>query len=690
MHGRADALEPDDRRWWWTVAGGGLGLSLAYALVPERYVVLREFGFYNVVTVGAWIAVVIGVRRYRPTAAHAWSLIAGALLAWSIGDIAWSTYDAVGREVPYPSVADGFYVVGYPLFAAGLAVAVQARRVEPEWRIALDALALTAAALLLEWVYVIRPVIDGDESWASKVFSLLYPTGDLILTGFAALLFLGSSWRSTSMQLLLAGLVATLGADIAYYATSSGHGERVVDTVYLVSLTSFALAALHPSMRSLTDPGEETAELDNRKRLAMLGCVLATPAAVVAIQELRGKSLYLPAALSAAFALIVIVLLRFDRMLADTRRTAAAAVALSGFSARLLAATDDTQAVAAADYVVDVVVHGEARVVEPPEPDVSTHALVAPVTVEGVPVAEIVADAGPREIALVQQAIDTVASQLSLALERMRSRDRAQGLIESLREQNEQLAELDRIKDRFVSSTSHELRTPLTSMVGYLELLLDGEAGELNDDQRHFLEIVSRNTDRLNRLVDDVLFVGRADAGRLTLEPSEVDVAELARTEVTSQEAAAKLKGLDLRCETQDDLPAITGDATRLSQLLANVLSNAIKYTPAGGSVTTTVEGDEERLLIAVGDTGVGIPADELPTIFDRFTRASTAGSVSGTGLGLPIVKTIAEAHGGTVSIDSEVGRGTTLTVELPIHAGINTLIRQAANETKAKEVTTT
>jgi signal transduction histidine kinase len=465
----------------------------------------------------------------------------------------------------------------------------------------------------------------------------------------------------------------------------------VVDTVYLLSLTGFALAALHPSMRSLTDPGEESTELDNRKRLAMLGCVLATPAAVVAIQELRGEPLYLPAALSGAFALILIVLLRFDRMLTDARRTAAAAVALSRFSARLLAANDGTQAVAAADHVVDeFVVHGEARVVELPEPEASTHALVAPVTVEGVPVAEIVADVGPREIALVQQAIDTVASQLSLALERLRSREREQGLIESLREQNEQLAELDRVKDRFVSATSHELRTPLTSMVGYLELLLDGEAGELNDDQRHFLEIVSRNTDRLNRLVDDVLFVGRTDAGRLTLEPSEVDVAELARSVVTSQEAAAKLKALDLRCGTQDDLPAITADATRLTQLLDNLLSNAIKYTPGGGSVSTTVEGDEERLLITVADTGVGIPADELPTIFDQFTRASTAGSVSGTGLGLPIVKTIAEAHGGTVSIDSEVGRGTTLTVELPIHPGVNTLIRQAANETMEKEVTTT
>jgi signal transduction histidine kinase len=575
--------------------------------------------------------------------------------------------------------------VGYPLFAAGLAAAVRARRVEREWRIAFDALALTVAALLLEWVYIVQPVIDGDETGVSKLFSLLYPTGDLILTGFAALLFLGSSWRATSMQLLLLGLVGTLGADIAYYALSSGHGQKVVDSVYLVSLTGFALAALHPSMRALTDPGEESTELDNRKRLAMLGGVLAVPAAVIGVQHLRGEPLYLSAALGCAFALILIVVLRFDRMLTDARRTAAAAVALSRFSARLLAANDDSQAVAAADQVVDeFVVHGEAKVVEPPEPDASPHALVAPVTVEGVPVAEIVADAGPREIALVQEAIDTVASQLSLALERMRSRERERGLIESLREQNEQLAELDRMKNQFVSSTSHELRTPLTSMVGYLELLLGDEAGELNEDQRHFLEIVSRNCDRLNRLVDDVLFVGRADSDRLVLEPSDVDVAELARAQVESQQAAAQAKRLELRFDAPDGVPEITGDATRLTQVLDNLLTNAIKFTPAGGTVTVAVTADDDRIRISVRDTGLGIPADEVPRIFERFFRASTTAAVAGTGLGLPIVQTIVEAHGGAISVESDVGKGTTFSVDLPVHPVVDTLVMRATKEKEA------
>jgi signal transduction histidine kinase len=306
------------------------------------------------------------------------------------------------------------------------------------------------------------------------------------------------------------------------------------------------------------------------------------------------------------------------------------------------------------------------------------------VSVEGVPVAQLVADTRPREVPAVQERLASVASQLSLALERMRGVEREHQLVDSLRDQNEQLAELDRMKNRFVSSTSHELRTPLTSMVGYLELLLGGEAGELNEDQQHFLEIVSRNCDRLNRLVDDVLFVGRADSDRLVLEPSTVDVAELARAQVESQLAAAQAKELDLRLEAHDGVPDITGDVTRLTQVIDNLLTNSIKFTPSGGTVTVAVTADDDHIRLSVRDTGVGIPADEVPRIFERFFRASTTAAISGTGLGLPIVQTIAEAHGGTISVESEVGKGTAFSVELPLHPADDTLIMRATKEREA------
>jgi signal transduction histidine kinase len=688
VHRDVDVLQGRDQGRWLAVGGLGLAFSLAYALVPERYTVLRECLIYNVVSVGSWIAVLVGVRRYRPRAPTAWTLIALALLAWSIGDIVWSAYDVANAEVPYPSAADFFYLAGYPLFAAGFVASVRARRVEREWKVILDAAAVTIAGLLVVWVYIMLPVLDeSGVSWTAKLFSILYPSGDLVLTGAAGLLFLGTSWRSRSLQLLLAGCAATLAADIAYYSPASVHGLGVSDTVYLVALTCFALSALHPSMRALTDPSDERT-LDSRLRLALFGVVLAVPLVVIAVQGARDQPLHLRASIGCGVLLIILALLRFDRTLADRKRSEDDAQALSRFSAELLGTDDDARLVATADHAVgELVRSGTAHVVEPPEPPGTPHAFVAPVSVEGVPVAEVVADVGPRELDAVDGALTSVASQLALALERAQGLRREEEMIESLRAQNEKLAELDGMKNRFVSSSSHELRTPLTSIVGYLELLLDGEAGDLNEEQRHFLEIVNRNCDRLNRLVDDVLFVGRVDSDRLTLEPSEVDLAELVRTEVASQEAAARLKGLELRCDAEGGLVPITGDATRLTQLLDNLLSNAIKFTPAGGAVTATVSGDDEHIRVAVSDSGVGIPPDELPRIFERFFRASTSRIASGTGLGLPIVQAIAEAHGGGVSAASELGVGTTFTVELPVHPAADSLIMLAIRE---KETATT
>lgn len=689
MQARVDVLGDSARRWWLALGGVSLLFALAYAVIPQRYVALRELGIYNAVTTASWIAVLIGVRRYRPTAPRAWLLIGFGLLAWSLGDLAWSLYEVAGAEVPYPSVADVFYVSGYPLVAAGLAVAVRARRIEPDWRVVLDTTALVLAGSLVVWVYVIQPVLDEtDASALSKATSIVYPTGDVILTGFAALLFLGTTWRAVSMQLLVLGLGITLVADVAYYTDLSLRGVKVLDAFYLVSLTMIMLAALHPSMRALTDPLQESSVTDSRKRLGLLGFLLAVPPVVLVVQAAHDAPLYLRATIPCALLLILVALLRFERMLADVRRSELAARTLSRFSAGLTTADDRSELLAAADQTArELVRHGKAGVVEPPDPPGTPHALATPVNVEGVPVAEIVADVGPRELAAIAEALASVASQLAVTLERMVAVEREQRLVTSLRERNEQLAELDQMKNRFVSSTSHELRTPLTSIIGYVELLVAGEAGELGDEQRHFLEIVNRNCERLKRLVDDVLLVGRADADRLTLEPSEVDLTELVRAEVASHEAAARLKGIVLRGDVQDGLPVITGDATRLTQMLDNLLANAIKFTPGGGTVTAELAGDDGQLRIAVADTGVGIPADEVPKVFDRFYRASTATAVSGTGLGLPIVQAIAEAHGGTVSVASDVGVGTTFTVELPVNPPARTQIMRATPE---KEATTT
>jgi signal transduction histidine kinase len=228
---------------------------------------------------------------------------------------------------------------------------------------------------------------------------------------------------------------------------------------------------------------------------------------------------------------------------------------------------------------------------------------------------------------------------------------------------NQELRELDRMKDHFVSGVSHELRTPLTSMLGYLEIVLDGEVGELNDEQRHFLGIIDRNCHRLAELIDDILFMSRLDSGRFQLERTGVDLDALVAERVESIKPAAEKKRVRIHLEVAGDASRLCADASRLTQVVDNLLSNAVKFTPAGGDVFVTVATTQ----LEVRDTGVGIPEGEAQRMFERFFRASTAQHIQGTGLGLSIAKAIVEAHGGTISFRSSEGAGTTFTVDLPL-----------------------
>jgi signal transduction histidine kinase/CHASE3 domain sensor protein len=243
------------------------------------------------------------------------------------------------------------------------------------------------------------------------------------------------------------------------------------------------------------------------------------------------------------------------------------------------------------------------------------------------------------------------------------------GRIWTLREVTEQ-RELDRLKDDFVATVSHELRTPLTSMMGFLEMIREGEAGELNDEQQRFLAIVYRSSERLQRLVGDLLFVARLDANGLQLQFGEVDVTEVVRDAVESSAALARSRVIDLRSEL-DELPPVTGDKERLSQLVGNLISNALKFTPEGGTVTARAFVEGDNAVIEVTDTGIGIPEAEQSRLFQRFFRSSTATeqAIPGTGLGLVISRAIAEAHGGGITLRSKPGEGTSFRVELPFQA---------------------
>ena len=237
----------------------------------------------------------------------------------------------------------------------------------------------------------------------------------------------------------------------------------------------------------------------------------------------------------------------------------------------------------------------------------------------------------------------------------------ADGRIWTLREVTAD-RELDRMRDAFVATVSHELRTPLTSISGFLEMMED-EEHELGDAGRQYLDVIRRATERLHSLVEDLLLVAQIEARRIELELAPVDLVDLASRAMQSAQPAAAEKGIALDL-VSDHPPAVRGDAKRLSQVLDNLVSNAVKFTPDGGRVTITVE--PNRLVVA--DNGIGVPADEQKQVFSRFFRATSATqrAIPGTGLGLAICHALVEQHGGSIEFLSEEGAGTQVVVSLP------------------------
>lgn len=227
-----------------------------------------------------------------------------------------------------------------------------------------------------------------------------------------------------------------------------------------------------------------------------------------------------------------------------------------------------------------------------------------------------------------------------------------------------ELREQNRLKDELLSVVSHDLRTPLTSIMGYLELALSDEVDA--DERQGFLEVVRRNTDRLHRLVEDLLFVSRVQSGAHALDIAPVDVASLVHDTVAAFAPQAESADVELRCEVAADV-VLLADGHRVAEVLENLLSNAVKFTPPGGHVAVGVAVASDACVIRVSDTGIGIDADDQRHLFDRFFRASGTDGIPGAGLGLSIVKAIVDAHEGRIEVDSTVGAGTTFEIRLPL-----------------------
>ena len=234
--------------------------------------------------------------------------------------------------------------------------------------------------------------------------------------------------------------------------------------------------------------------------------------------------------------------------------------------------------------------------------------------------------------------------------------------------QNERLLELDRLKDEFVATASHELRTPLTSLSGYLEMSLDPAEGPLSPTRENHLRIVQRNADRLAVLVDRLLFLARADSHPLELDRQPVDLAGILDEAAETARPAAHAKNIELRVEG-DPLLEVLADRPQLVRVVDNLVANAVKFTPDGGTVRLAARHEDDAAILEVTDTGLGIPRAEQADLFNRFFRGTNAieKAIPGSGLGLAISQVIAEAHGSTIEVESTPGSGSMFRLALPL-----------------------
>jgi signal transduction histidine kinase len=552
------------------LAAGLVAIAVYFALPWDGFV---QTLVYDAVGASAAVASVIGARLNRPRLRLPWYLFGAGLLSFAIGDVIFNLYAFVwDADPPVPSVADVFYLAGYPFLTAGLVLLVHSLRTHERRSGRLDAAMLIAAFALCQWIFMMQQLGESG-SVAERIVALSYPAMDVVLLSALVFFALTPTWQTIAYRYLVLSVVLLIVADAIYFLSPATYAQASwLDSAWLMSYVLWGVAALHPSMRELSAPAASGRPRATKLRLAMLAIALATAPIILIIQASNGSSIdAVPIALGAG-VLGTLVLLR-----------------LTG------------------------VIH----------------------------------------------ALDRLRGDERLA------RAEAETAQRLLAEQNERLREADRLKDEFVALISHDLRTPLTSITGYVELAREED---LPDDVRSYLEVVARNSERLLVLVNDLLFVARLQSGELSLEPDDVDLAALAAETVQTLEPRAAAREISLTC-TVDSSTLVHADRGRLSQLLDNLVSNALKFTPDRGSVHVAVGVQNGVVRLEVSDTGIGITPGDQRRLFERFFRAenAVARQVPGTGLGLYISRVIADAHEGSLTVHSEVGHGSTFTLELPL-----------------------
>jgi PAS domain S-box-containing protein len=685
------------------------GLAAVVSIAFTIWIGFRLGGDHSVTVVddlGEAIAALIaaascGYASLRATGRMrvAWGLLAASALSWGIGEVIWSVIEVgLGQAVPFPSAADAGYLPAIPLAVAGVLTFPSApSRITTRAQAVLDGAIVALALIFISWAFGLANVYQqNNQSLLAQMIGAAYPIGDVII--IAALLLAmrrATPQQRGSMALLLVGLAAAAVADSSFaYLNAAGvytATGNVTDAGWVIGYFLIALAPFWPAPS--VDRVEKEGPADLWQMSVPWLSLLGVAVVALALAE-RGLGLdQVLTAVGGGLGLLLVasmVLLHRD--------------SLSLLSVRDLA---EQQLAQRTNLLNEVILHAplgvvrvgpDYRVLEAnPRMGTLLHApeqiMVGSLVAEYLSpeeAARVLGQFKPLDAAVVEniegdspaRRADGSEVWLHWSVTAVRSRsgklEYYLAMFEDITAKHDaeetsaaNLASLERLsqlKSEFVSMVSHEFRTALVGIQGFSEILTT-EANSPEDVKSLAGDIFS-DAQRLNRMINEMLDLDRMEAGKIRIQPKPVDVNSLIREAV--DRARASTDNHSLRIDLDEALPIINADSDRLIQVISNLISNAVKYSPDGGEVTISTAAANGEVHVAVKDQGVGIPPEFIGRLFGRYERfeSNRTSKVVGTGLGLAISRQIIELHGGRIWVESKVGSGSTFQFTLPLQIG--------------------
>ena len=637
--------------------------------------------------VGSFAVAVCCLRAARRTGSarlrRSWLLFASAAAAWTIGSVFWFSYQFLASPPPYPSESDAFYLLAYLPAAGGLLTfPIGTRETGDRARLFLDGLSVAGSLLFVSHLVVLGTVFGNLGSGLAAAVLAAYPLSDVLLGSLAVLLLSRSAdrWR-LDLVLLSCGLLTYAIADTAF-ALQGAKGEfragTPLDLAWVGGLLLVGLAALTSSAQSAAQGKLRSAGS------SALGAVLVhgTMGLAIAVGAYVGVDDWTDVVLGAP--LLVLFAVRQTVLAADNhalRRDLEAKVADRTADLERLAHHHQRILDAVGEGIYGVDTEGRITFANPAAAQLlgyeprellgrGAHATFHTINVDPRGCACHL-DEAIRGGEVVRRSDETYLRRdrtpfpVEITAAPQQDADSVTGAVVVFSDISARRA-VERMKQEFISVVSHELRTPLTSIRGSLGLLVGGAVDQLPAGTRRMVQIALDNSDRLTRLINDILDVERIESGSLPLDYAVRDSADLVATAVTALRPAAEAAGVELLAGRAQG--RVHADADRIVQALTNLVGNAVKFSAPGDQVTVAAELNGAHVTFSVEDQGRGIPSDKLESIFDRFQQvdSSDAREKGGTGLGLAITRSIVDRHGGRIWAESELGRGAVFRFTLP------------------------